>query len=181
MHSTLSQDDLSPVLSHLERANRAYTAIYPGESSDRQPVHTVYGGAQLFVADRTVRLGEAARRVFEEVITEPEQLMAELEPGRHSPELARRLYQRVREKLEREPVEDFRIDFEDGYGNRPDEEEDGHAVKAAQEVALGHRQGSLSPFIGIRLKPFNEELKRRSIRTMDLFLTTLVKECAGDL
>ncbi len=27
----------------------------------------------------------------------------------------------------REPVEDFRIDFEDGYGIRPDAEEDGHA------------------------------------------------------
>lgn len=181
MESTLSEQDLAPIMTRLEKANNEYTRIYPGESADRQPVHTVYGGAQLFVADRTVRLGRTARRVFKEVITQPEQLMAELDPGRHDAEMARRLYQRVAEKLEREPVEDFRIDFEDGYGNRPDEEEDGHAVKAAQEVAKGHKEGTLSPFIGIRLKPFNEELKRRSSRTLDLFLTTLVKECGGDL
>ena len=42
--------------------------------------------------------------------------------------LAYTIYRRVTEKLQREPVEDFRIDFEDGYGNRPDDEEDGHAV-----------------------------------------------------
>ena len=41
-------------------------------------------------------------------------------------------------KLEREPVEDLRIDFEDGYGARPDAEEDGHAVDCAREVARGH-------------------------------------------
>ena len=68
---------------------------------------------------------------------------------------------------ENEAVEDFRIDFEDGYGNRPDAEEDGHAVAAAQAVAQGHKDGTLSPFIGIRLKPFNEELKARSVRTLD--------------
>jgi hypothetical protein len=34
--------------------------------------------------------------------------------------LAAPVYSRVIEKLKREPVEDFRIDFEDGYGNRPD-------------------------------------------------------------
>jgi citrate lyase beta subunit len=85
------------------------------------------------------------------------------------------------EKLRREPVEDFRIDFEDGYGNRPDAEEDGHAVAAAKEVAAGIREGTLSPFIGIRIKPFNEELRRRSIRTLDVFLTALVEQTGGRL
>ena len=77
------------------------------------------------------------------------------------------------EKLRREPVEDFRIDFEDGYGNRPDDEEDGHAAAAAREVAAGIKNGTLSPFIGIRIKPFTQELTRRSIRTLDIFLSTL--------
>ena len=181
MQPTLSNAELNPVLARLEQANKAYSAIYPGESGDRQPVHTVYGGAQLFVADRTVRLGNTARKVFQAVIQEPQQLLQEMEPGKRSDEFAKRVYDRVWDKLNREPVEDFRIDFEDGYGNRPDAEEDGHAVKAAQEVAKGHREGTLSPFLGIRLKPFNEELKARSMRTMDLFITTLVKECQGDL
>jgi citrate lyase beta subunit len=90
-------------------------------------------------------------------------------------ELASKIHRRVLEKLQHEPVEDFRIDFEDGYGNRPDAEEDGHAVSSAGEVASGLSAGSLPPAIGIRIKPFTEELKRRSLRTLDLFLTELLE------
>ena len=89
------------------------------------------------------------------------------------------VYQRVLEKLEREPVEDFRIDFEDGYGNRPDKEEDMHAVSAADEVAKGMIENSLPPFIGIRIKPLTEEQKNRAIRTLDLFITSLLKKTTG--
>ena len=60
--------------------------------------------------------------------------------------LAHAIYTRVQEKLQREPVEDFRIDFEDGYGNRPDSEEDGHAESAAIEVANGMDAGTLATF-----------------------------------
>ncbi|MGB8508600.1 MAG: hypothetical protein WCD76_09355, partial [Pyrinomonadaceae bacterium] len=95
--------------------------------------------------------------------------------------MAYTIYERVLEKLRREPVEDFRIDFEDGYGNRPDAEEDGHAETAAQEVARGMSAGTLPPFIGIRIKPFNEELRERSIRTLDIFVSTLVAETGGRL
>jgi hypothetical protein len=84
-------------------------------------------------------------------------------------------------KLEREPVEDFRIDFEDGYGNRPEAEEDGHAVSTAEEIARGMAAGTLPPFIGIRLKPFAEELKARAVRTLDVFMTTLVNKTGGQL
>ena len=85
------------------------------------------------------------------------------------------------EKLRREPVEDFRIDFEDGYGNRPDAEEDGHAASAAREVAAGLKAGTLPPFIGIRIKPLSKELHRRSLRTLDIFVTTLVGATRGKL
>jgi len=87
----------------------------------------------------------------------------------------------VVEKLEREPVEDFRIDFEDGYGNRPDAEEDGHAHSVAREVAQGLAEGTLPPFLGMRVKTLSEELRGRSIRTLDLFLTTLVEATDGTL
>ena len=87
----------------------------------------------------------------------------------------------MREKLQREPVEDFRIDFEDGYGNRPDEEEDGHAAAAADEVSAGMNAGELPPFIGIRIKPLTEELRERSIRTLDIFLTELASKSRGEL
>jgi citrate lyase beta subunit len=83
------------------------------------------------------------------------------------------VYARVQEKLKREAVEDFRIDFEDGYGIRPDAEEDGHAAQAAAECAKGRDAGTLSPFIGIRIKSFAGELAGRSLRTLDLFVTGL--------
>src|SRR6185503_760699 len=96
-------------------------------------------------------------------------------------ELRDTIYQRVVEKLQREPVEDFRIDFEDGYGNRPDAEEDGHAASAAAEVAGGHKNGTLPRVIGIRIKPFNEELRARSCRTLEIFLSRLVEGNHGQL
>src|SRR6185437_8193106 len=91
------------------------------------------------------------------------------------------VYPRVLEKLKREAVEDFRIDFEDGYGNRPDAEEDGHAESAAAEVAQGIANKTLPPFIGIRIKPFNEELRARSMRTLDIFVSSLVEKSGGEL
>jgi citrate lyase beta subunit len=96
-----------------------------------------------------------------------------------TPSLAHAIYTRVVDKLNTEPVEDFRIDFEDGYGNRPDAEEDGHSVAAAHEIAKGMAQKSLPPCIGIRIKPFTEELAPRSFRTLDVFLTTLLDTAMG--
>ena len=95
--------------------------------------------------------------------------------------LRRKVYERVVEKLQREPVEDFRLDFEDGYGNRPDAEEDAHAVSSAAEVARGFSAGTLPPFIGIRIKPLNEDLRARSMRTLDIFVTALLEQTAGKL
>src|SRR5207245_11596245 len=97
------------------------------------------------------------------------------------PARAERIDRRVVAKLTPEPVEDFRIDFEDGFGNRPDHEEDGHAQHAANEVATGLRDNALPPSIGIRIKPLNDELKRRSLRTFDLFLTRLLERSGGHL
>jgi citrate lyase beta subunit len=73
-------------------------------------------------------------------------------------------------------VEDFRIDFEDGYGHRPDDEEDGHARSTARQVAEGMGAGTLPPFIGIRIKSLSSELHRRALRTVDFFVTTLVED-----
>ena len=95
--------------------------------------------------------------------------------------LAAKVYDKVNTKLEREAVEDFRIDFEDGFGNRSDKEEDETAEKAALEVAKGMEENSLPPFIGIRIKPFTEEMKERGLRTLDIFVSTLVDKTGGKL
>jgi citrate lyase beta subunit len=91
------------------------------------------------------------------------------------------IHERVLEKLRTEPVEDLRIDFEDSFGLRPDAEEDEYAAAAAAEVAKGLAEGTLPPFLGIRIKPLSEEQKGRAVRTLDVFLTTLVRETGGKL
>jgi citrate lyase beta subunit len=175
---TLSPEDLQIVLAEVEEANVRFSRRYPGDSDRRQPVHTVYGGAQVFSSDSAPKLAAFARRVLDEYAPTAHDFGRLL--GLRE-DLAPTIRARVVEKLEREGVEDFRIDFEDGYGNRPDAEEDGHAESAAGETAKGLAAGTLPPYVGIRIKPFTEELKRRAIRTLDLFLTALVRETGGRL
>jgi hypothetical protein len=98
-----------------------------------------------------------------------------------APWLAHAVYARVREKLRREPVEDQRADFEDGYGYRLDAEEDGHAVAVGQQLARGMAGGTLPPFVGIRIKSLAPESYSRAVRTLDLVLTTLASHTGGAL
>jgi hypothetical protein len=161
----------------LRAANLAFAARYPGEAGARQPVHTVYGGAQLFGHDAARKLGDIALRALHDYAPTAVALGQACDIADH-PALDT-LYTRVVEKLKREPVEDFSIDFEDGYGNRPDAEEDGHAEAAAGELAIGMHEKTLPAFIGIRIKPLNEELRARSIRTLEIVLREVVKRGGG--
>ncbi len=124
-----------------------------------QPVHTVYGGAHLFRHDVASKLGRIALAAFE-------QHRADLAA---SPEVL----DRVEAKLRRQPVEDYRIDFEDGYGYRSDGEEDDHARRAAEELKKGMAEGTLPPYVGIRVKSFHAQARHRSIRTLRVFFDAL--------
>ena len=178
MRTSLTGDDMRDALTRLTQANRAFAQAYPGDRADRQPVHTVYGGGHLFSAGLARKLGEAALASLEDHAPDA----ATFGQAIGLPDgLASTVHARVIEKLEREPVEDLRLDFEDGYGLRPDAEEDGHVVAAAEEMATGLKVGVLPPFIGIRIKPLTEELHARSLRTLDLFLTTLLARSGGAL
>jgi citrate lyase beta subunit len=169
---SLTQAKLQTIAARLKAANARTADQYPGESGARQPVHTVYGGAHLFRADSARKLGDLALTALSEYAADADTFAGVLgiDEG-----LAKPVFLRVLDKLQREPVEDFRIDFEDGYGNRPDDEEDGHAEAAASEVAKGLAGGTLPPFIGIRIKPLSNELHARSLRTLDIFVTALTK------
>ena len=149
-----------------------------GERPARQPVHTVYGGAHLFTSDTTAKLGAIALRTLRDYAPDATALATALGFDR---DLTARLYPRLVEKLEREAVEDYRIDFEDGFGSRPDAEEDAAATKAATQVAAGMDSGSLPPAIGIRIKNLGAETKRRGLRTFELFLSTVVGKTGGRL
>ena len=175
MKPSLTPAELFAPTQRLAAAHRVVAARLPGDSGGRQAVHTVYGGAHLFRADTAPRLGALALRSLDEHAPQAKDLASAI--GLPAA-LADDVYARVREKLTREPVEDFRVDFEDGYGNRPDAEEDGHAVSAAEEMARGLAAGTLPPFCGIRIKTLSAELAARSLRTLDLFCTSL-KAAAG--
>jgi citrate lyase beta subunit len=178
MSTSISLEMLKQISERLRPSLTSFAERFPGETGQRQPVHTVYGGAHLFKSDTAVRLGQIAMRSFESFAPNAAAFGDALDLP---PSVREIVYERVREKLTREPVEDFRIDFEDGYGTRPDAEEDGHSVSAAQEVARGIAESTLPPFVGIRIKTFSEELHERSIRTLDLFLSTLITASEGRL
>ena len=192
MTSSLTPDIIDEINVRLQAANTLFNTAHPGESPERQPVHTVYGGAHIFQAGSAKKMGTAALNHLkayapnfvdfakslelkghehlpdskEGISALEDQLEKDPDAVQKSSEaafFAYTVYQRVLEKLVREPVEDFRIDFEDGYGNRPDKEEDMHAVSAADEVANGMIENSLPPFIGIRIKPLTEEQKNRAL------------------
>ncbi|HSR98274.1 MAG TPA: hypothetical protein VLM79_14545, partial [Kofleriaceae bacterium] len=168
VRTSLSEKKLQKALGRVKRKQARVAERYPGDSGARQPVHTVYGGAHLFASDTATKLGQLALRALEAHAADADAFAEAI--GMHG-ELAGKVYDRVREKLRREPVEDFRIDFEDGYGTRPDAEEDACARQAALEVAAGMKENSLPPFIGIRIKNFGPGTVDRGVRTMDVFLT----------
>ena len=178
--TSLISNEIAPVIAELSEANKEFMRRYPGESDRRQAVHTVYGGAHLFKADSPAKLGEVALRSLREYAPDADTLANAV--GMPPDQTIReKVYARIIEKLQREPVEDFRLDIEDGYGNRPDEEEDQHANSAALEIARGLREKTLPPFIGIRIKPLNEDMRARSVRTLDIFITSLAAETSGKL
>ena len=180
--TSLSRDDLAPIIDRLQPVNAHLARRYPGESGARQPVHTVYGGAQLFSHDTVPKLGQLARRAMDDYAPDSRSLAEAVglsTSDERGVRLAQSVYDRVRDKLQREAVEDFRLDYEDGYGVRPDAEEDGHATAGAVAVARAIRENTLSPFIGLRVKPLTAELHERSLRTLDIFLTALVREAGG--
>lgn len=209
MKLTLPASERDSVLSDLSLANKIFQNLYPGDSPERQPVQTVYGGANLFKSDTVVKMAGAAKQSLKSYAPNFAVLAKALElPGHetlptntaevdalvkklnslsaedkinHPAWIPYNVYQKILLKLDREAVEDFRIDFEDGFGNRPDAEEDATAAQAAEEVAKGINDGTLSPFIGIRVKPFTEELKRRGVRTLDIFVSTLLDKTNGKL
>ena len=153
----------------LADADAALSEQFPGDAADRQPVHTVYVPADRFLEGLSVAWGSAALAAMDE----HPRLFAELTSD--DAEVAR-----VRDKLESEPIEDLRIDFEDGYGVRGDEVEDADTVRAARTLARATREGSAPPYHGIRFKSLEAPTRRRGVRTLTMFVTTMLEE-AGSL
>ena len=208
MKTILSDEKTSGILKLLAGANRSFEENYPGKSLRRQPVQTFYEGAHLFKAESAKNFALLANKSLTDFApdfvsfanalglkdaeslpdnnAEIDALLTEIQNNGIDPKnsavwLAWRVYAQVKRKLEREAVEDLRLDYEDGFGIHPDEKEDAVAVQGAKEVADGMKQNILPPFIGIRIKPFNSEFVERSVRTLNIFVSTLLEEIGGVL
>ncbi len=143
----------------------------------RQPVHTVYGGAHRFKADTVPKLGAMARETMRTLVPHTAALVAIT--GMNSA-IAAEVHERVAAKLEREPIEDFRIDFEDGYGYHSDADEDRDAAESSRQLAGAIAGQALPPFIGVRIKAFSDATLTRARRTLDLFMDSLLAS-AGEV
>lgn len=205
MRTTLRHPDVSAMLARLG----ADEARGPAALS-RQPVHTYTCGGHQFRHDTHLRVGEAGLDAFQRYApdcivlartlqmlgheTLPEDpglvddLLSRLEAdawkvGQELPAawLAHIVYVRVLLKLEREPVEDLRIDFDEAFGVRDDDEEDATAASAAVHTARAMRSKRFPPFFGIRTKPLDAHFGARAARTLDVYLSTLLDNSDGSL
>jgi len=156
----------------LEPADRELAALYPGERPVRQPVHTVYVAADQFSSDLSRRWGAAASAALAANGGSPADLASALDTD---PGVVATIYARITGKLDREPIEDLRIDFEDGYGPRPDDEEDSDTLSAATALRESLTAGGAPPFFGIRFKSLESPTRRRGVRTLDLFVGELAR------
>jgi citrate lyase beta subunit len=174
---SLGDDALADIYDAADRALDDHDGRYPGPREGRQPVHTVYVPADRFTAATVAEHGADALRLLAAHAPDGPALAGATGLALEA-ELAETVRRRVAAKLEREPVEDLRIDFEDGYGVRGDEAEDTHANAAGTVVGRGQAG---APFVGLRVKSFADGLTRRSLRTLDCFLTALLAETGGSL
>jgi citrate lyase beta subunit len=167
----LGAGDLDDLDRRLAPVDADLAALYPGDPGTRQPVHTVYVPADRVAPGLAADWGSRAREALD----------------RHAggaPLLARatgldlalvaEVLPRILDKLAREPIEDLRLDFEDGYGARPDEHEDDDALAAARALAEGIDAGTSPPYVGLRIKCLEAATRRRGLRTLDLFLSGLL-------
>ncbi|SDU85476.1 DUF6986 family protein [Jiangella alkaliphila] len=153
---------LAQLDARLAAADAALARAYPGARPGRQPVHTVYVPADRHTAGLVPAYGAAALELLDEhadrfaaIVRDPD------------------LVARVRAKLAAEPVEDLRVDFEDGYVGRTDAEEDADVVRSATALADSRAKGEAAPFGGIRIKSFEAATRARSVRTLTSYVATL--------
>jgi citrate lyase beta subunit len=168
----LSDEDLDQIDRRLAADDAARERDYPGAATFRQPVHTVYVPADQFHVEIAEEWGAAALTAMARYAPRPEELARIT--GLHL-DAVQAVWPAVRGKLRTEPIEDLRVDLEDGYGARPDEEEDRHAQMVGVHLAAAVSTGSAPPYLGVRCKSLEPATRRRGLRSLDLVLRTLLE------
>ncbi|MEU6712665.1 aldolase [Nonomuraea sp. NPDC046802] len=154
-----------------EEVYRIQQARYPAAEAGWQPVHTVYVPADRFTAHTVAEWGDQALSLVKSHLAGPGELG---EVFGVPAEIAGAVHAKVLRKLSSEPVEDLRVDFEDGYGVRPGPVEDGHVEQAVEAVAALHADGALPRRWGPRVKSFADGDPERALRTLDGFVSGVV-------
>ncbi len=129
-----------------ESVHRIQQARFPVREIAWQPIHTVYVPANLLTPSTVTDWGAEAAKLLELVSKEE---FAALFGGD--------VHDRVAETLAREPVQDLRVDFEDGYTGA---DEDADMVRAAEAVAA---MPALPRRWGLRIKSFADGDPGRSL------------------
>ena len=173
--TALTPEDLLGIDRLLAATDRLLADGYPGDDDTRQPVHTVYVAADRYAPALPREWGATA---LDAVEAHGGMEAVALDLG--VPEtFAAEVATLVTAKLASEPIEDLRLDLEDGYGDRGDENEDADVRRAAGHLLDALAGGEAPPFFGIRIKGLERATRARGIRSLDLFLSTLLE--AGDL
>jgi citrate lyase beta subunit len=175
--TVLSTESTADLVADIEATAATYRASRPGDPTRRQPVHTVYVPADRFDTATVRWFGREARRLLDAHAPDAAALIDAIGIPANVADSVRA---RVVAKLAAEPVEDLRIDFEDGYGRRDDDVEDADAARTARAIAHLLSNSAAPPFCGLRIKSFADGEHPRAIRTLDVFLGTLL-DAAGTL
>jgi citrate lyase beta subunit len=142
----------------------------------RQPLQTLYVPADRVTRSTVSEFGAEALRLIEAHAPDAD---AFVDAFGMPAAFASQTRERTLLRLERMPVEDLRVDFEDGYGIRPDDEEDRDAEAAARAVLEARSDAIAPPSFGVRVKSFDDPgLQARSVRTLERFVSTLVDAAA---
>jgi citrate lyase beta subunit len=160
----------------LAAADAVLAQGYPGDRGGRQPVHTVYLPAGSYHPGVAGQWGTSALATLDEVAGDPGSLAAAT--GVEADRVAE-VWGLVRDKLSVEPIEDLRIDFEDGYPPPGDEREDAVAARAARDLAADWAAGTAPRWVGIRFRSLEAPTRRRGLRTLDLFVSSLLAAAGG--
>lgn len=165
----------------LETANDEFTRRYPVERPVHHPVQSFIQGAQHFRDETIPSLGRDARAALASHAPDGDTLARAMMFSGRERSFAEDVHRRIAEKLVSNAVEDYRIDFEDGYGTHRDVDEDAEAVRCADAAAEAMRAGVLPSTFGIRVKPLSRDLTARSLQTTDLFVQRFLTTSGGAL
>lgn len=170
---------LAGIEDRLAESDAALANLYPGDDGRRQPIQTTYVAADKFTPNLAFDWGQQALDAAERAGgLAAVAVDARVVSGHDAAERADALAVLVENKLRTEPIEDLRLDFEDGYGPRPDDVEDTDVVAAAGHVVAAVRDEKAPPFIGIRFKCLERPTRARGLRTLDLFIAELCSAAA---